>query len=183
MRRRRPFAAALVLVLVAGVAGHASAASRKAKTAKTVEVSPIDARLLAGLELRSIGPATMSGRVAAVEGVPSDPDVIYVGAATGGVWKSVDGGVTWAPIFDDQPVAAIGAIAVNPVSPEVVWVGTGEGNPRNSVSVGNGAYRSLDGGATWEHLGLDGTERIARIVLDPGDPDVAYVAAMGPTWG
>lgn len=143
----------------------------------------IDPRLLAGLELRSIGPAAVGGRVAAIEGVPSDPDVLYVGAATGGVWKTVDAGLTWEPIFDDQPVAAIGAIAVHPTSPEIVWVGTGEGNPRNSASVGNGVYRSLDGGATWSHVGLEGTERISRIVLDPTDPDVAYVGAMGPTWG
>ncbi len=113
----------------------------------------------------------MSGRVAAVEAAESDPDILYVGAATGGVWKSVNGGLTWKPLFDDQPVAAIGALALDPSNPNVVWVGTGEGNPRNSVSVGNGVYRTLDGGRTWTHLGLEKTERIHRIVLHPSNPE------------
>ncbi len=143
----------------------------------------IDPDMLAGLKARSIGPATMSGRVAAIDAVAADPNVIYVGAATGGVWKSVDGGLTWAPIFDDQPVAAIGAVAVNQQNPDVVWVGTGEGNVRNSASVGNGVYRSLDGGRTWAYVGLDGTERISRILLHPRDPNTAWVAAMGREWG
>ncbi|MBV8199645.1 MAG: hypothetical protein JOZ15_03380 [Acidobacteria bacterium] len=142
-----------------------------------------DPDLLAGLRARSIGPAVMSGRVTAIEGVAADPHTLYAGAASGGVWKSVNGGLTWEPIFDDQPVASIGAIAVFQKSPDVVWVGTGEGNVRNSASVGNGVYRSLDGGKTWTHLGLDATERIARIVLHPTDPDVAWVAALGREWG
>ena len=142
-----------------------------------------DPDLLAGLRARSIGPAAMSGRVTVIEGVAADPRTIYAGAASGGVWKSVNGGLTWEPIFDDQPVASIGAIAVFQKSPDVVWVGTGEGNVRNSASVGNGVYRSLDGGKTWTHLGLDATERIARIVLHPSDPDVAWVAALGREWG
>jgi photosystem II stability/assembly factor-like uncharacterized protein len=142
-----------------------------------------DPDLLAGLRARSIGPAVTSGRVTAVEGVAADPRTIYAGAAAGGVWKSVNGGQGWEPIFDDQPVASIGAIAVFQKSPEIVWVGTGEGNPRNSVSAGNGVYRSLDGGKTWTHLGLDATERISRIVLHPTDPDVAWVAALGRAWG
>jgi photosystem II stability/assembly factor-like uncharacterized protein len=147
----------------------------------------LDPRLLSGLAARSIGPAAMSGRVAAIAGVPGTA-TLYVGAATGGVWKSTDGGVTFAPIFDDQPVAAIGAIAVfdpprGGARGDVVWVGTGEGNVRNSASIGNGVYRSLDGGRTWRHLGLAATERIHRIVLHPTDPDIAWVAALGPEWG
>ncbi|MHC4943632.1 MAG: WD40/YVTN/BNR-like repeat-containing protein [Planctomycetota bacterium] len=142
-----------------------------------------DAALLAGMKARSIGPATMSGRIAALDAVIDDPSIIYAGAATGGVWKSKNSGMTWEPIFDDQPVAAIGAVAIYQPSPDIVWVGTGEANPRNSASVGNGVYRSLDGGLTWSHLGLDETERISRIVLDPSDPDVAYAAAMGKAWG
>jgi photosystem II stability/assembly factor-like uncharacterized protein len=143
----------------------------------------IDPGLLAGMKARSIGPAGMSGRVAAIEGVESDPDVVYVGSASGGVWKTTDGGDTWVPIFDDQPVASIGAIAVFQANPDVVWVGTGEGNPRNSVSVGEGIFRSLDGGKTWTRLGLEKTERIHRIVLHPTNPDVAWVAALGKLWG
>ncbi|UCG75285.1 MAG: hypothetical protein JSV95_11195 [Gemmatimonadota bacterium] len=143
----------------------------------------VDPDLLAGLEARSIGPAGMSGRVAAVAAAPSDPTIIYVGAATGGVWKSVDAGLSFEPIFDDQPVAAIGALAIHPSDPDVLWVGTGEGNPRNSASVGDGVYRTRDGGASWDHLGLEATERITRILLDPSDPEVAYVSALGRAWG
>ena len=142
-----------------------------------------DAELFKGMQARSIGPAGMSGRVAAVDVVVSNPDIIYVGAATGGLWKSINGGVTWKPLFDDQPVASIGAVAVFQANPDVVWVGTGEGNPRNSSSVGNGVYKSLDGGETWQYMGLAGTEKIHRIILHPTDPNIAYVAALGPTWG
>lgn len=138
--------------------------------------------LLSPLRARNIGPAGMSGRVAAIDAVASDPDVIFVGAATGGVWKSEDGGVTWRPVFDGQDVLGVGAVAVFQANPDVVWVGTGEGNPRNSAGVGNGVYRSLDGGETWTHVGLEGSERIGRIVLHPTRPDVAWVAAMGPAW-
>ncbi|HXU46156.1 MAG TPA: hypothetical protein VN783_11570 [Thermoanaerobaculia bacterium] len=143
----------------------------------------IDPNLLAGLKARSIGPAGMSGRVAAIDAVESNPDVVYVGAATGGVWKSSNGGLTFTPIFDDQPVAAIGAMAIFQANPSIVWIGTGEGNVRNSASVGNGIYRSVDAGATWQYLGLGGTERIHRIVLHPTNPDVAWVAALGREWG
>ncbi|HUP60409.1 MAG TPA: hypothetical protein VNA69_08330 [Thermoanaerobaculia bacterium] len=143
----------------------------------------IDPELLAGMKARAIGPATMSGRVAAIDAVESNPNIVYVGAATGGVWKSVNGGLSFTPIFDDQPVAAIGAVAIFQASPEIVWVGTGEGNVRNSMSVGNGIYKSIDGGKTWQHLGLEKTERIHRIVLHPRDSNVAWVAAMGQAWG
>ena len=145
--------------------------------------SQIDPQLLAGMKAREIGPAAMSGRIAAIDVVESDTNVIYVGAATGGVWKSTDGGYRFTPIFDEQPVAAIGAVAIYQPSPEIVWVGTGEGNPRNSASVGNGVYKSIDGGKTWQHLGLDKTERIHRIVLHPTNPSIAWVAAMGQEWG
>jgi len=149
----------------------------------TAAHAQIDPDLLAGMKARAIGPAGMSGRIAALDVVTSNPDVIYAGAATGGVWKSVNAGLTWTPIFDDQPVAAIGAIAVFQPSPDIVWVGTGEGNVRNSASVGNGIYKSLDAGKTWNYLGLDGTERIHRIVLHPTNHDIAYVAAVGREWG
>jgi photosystem II stability/assembly factor-like uncharacterized protein len=124
----------------------------------------------------------MSGRIAAIDALESDPNLVYVGAATGGVWKSTNGGTTWTPIFDDQRVSGIGAIAINQSHPDIVWVGTGEGNPRNSMGVGAGIYRSMDGGVTWELLGLERSERIHRIVLHPTDPDVAWVGAMGPAW-
>ncbi len=142
-----------------------------------------DPALLAGLKARSVGPAGMSGRVAAIDVAPNDPNTIYVGAAAGGVWKSTNGGSHWQPIFDDQDVHAIGAIAVSPANPDVVWVGTGEGNVRNSASVGRGVYRSLDAGRTWQHMGLSDSERIARVIAHPRDPNIVYVAAMGRAWG
>jgi photosystem II stability/assembly factor-like uncharacterized protein len=143
----------------------------------------IDPELLAGMKARTIGPAAMSGRVAAIDVVESNTNIVYVGAATGGVWKSMNGGLSFAPIFDDQPVAAIGAVSVFQPSPDIVWVGTGEGNPRNSMSVGNGIYKSIDGGKNWQHLGLEKSERIHRIVLHPTDSNIAWVAAMGQAWG
>jgi len=124
----------------------------------------------------------MGGRISAIDAVEGDPNVLFVGAATGGVWKSENGGMTWESLFDEQRVLGIGALAVFQPNPDVVWVGTGEGNPRNSAGVGAGIYRSLDGGRTWTLLGLEGTERIHRIVLHPTDPDVAYAGAMGPAW-
>ncbi len=143
----------------------------------------VDPELLAGMKARSIGPAGMSGRIADIVAVEADPNILYVGAATGGVWKSVNGGLTWTPIFDDQPVHSIGALAIFQANPDVVWAGTGEGNTRNSVSVGNGIYRSLDAGRTWTHLGLADSERIHRIALHPTNPNVAYACAPGKLWG
>jgi len=143
----------------------------------------VDPSLLAGLTARSIGPAAMSGRIAAIESSADNPQVVFAGTATGGLWKSVNGGLTWQPVFDDQPVASIGAVALDPSNPDAVWVGSGEGNPRNSVSVGNGIYKSLDGGRTWQHLGLERTERIHRVIVHPDDPRTAWVAAMGQAWG
>lgn len=143
----------------------------------------VDPDLLAGLKARSIGPATMSGRIAAIESSTANRDLVFVGTATGGLWRSVNGGLTFEPVFDDQPVASIGAVALDPSNPDAVWVGTGEGNPRNSVSVGNGLYKSLDGGRTWQHLGLEKTERIHRVIVHPRDSRVAWVAAMGQAWG
>ncbi|RMH13554.1 MAG: hypothetical protein D6701_12225 [Gemmatimonadetes bacterium] len=147
-----------------------------------VTAQSVEPEALRSLEPRSIGPAGMSGRIAAITALPDDPDVVYVGAATGGLWKSTNGGQTWRPLFDEQPVLGVGAVAVSPSHPDIVWVGTGEGNPRNSAGVGAGVYRSLDGGETWTFLGLEHSERIHRIVLDPYDPDVAFVGVMGPAW-
>jgi photosystem II stability/assembly factor-like uncharacterized protein len=146
-------------------------------------LASIDPSLLAGMKARAIGPAGMSGRIADVAAVVSDPNIIYVGASTGGLWKSIDGGLAWTPIFDEQPVAAIGAIAIDPSNSDNVWVGTGEANLRNSVSVGNGVYRSRDAGRTWQHLGLSESERIHRIFVHPRDSETAYVAVKGKLWG
>ena len=114
------------------------------------------------LEYRSIGPAIMGGRIADVEGVPGDANVVYVASASGGLWKTTNGGVTWKPIFERQGTISIGDIALAPSNPDVVWVGTGESNVRNSVSFGDGVYKSTDGGKTWQHMGLKETERDFR---------------------
>lgn len=142
-----------------------------------------DVKLLEQLEWRSIGPANMGGRTTDVEGVPGDPSLVYVAAASGGLWKTTNGGVTWKPIFDRQNTISIGDIAIDPTNPDVIWVGTGEANTRNSVSFGDGIYRSRDGGKTWEHLGLKDSERISRILINPQNPDVVYVGALGHAFG
>ncbi|GAB3197425.1 hypothetical protein GCM10027293_11920 [Pontibacter aydingkolensis] len=135
------------------------------------------------MKARSIGPAVMSGRITAIDAVVSNPDIMYVGAASGGVWKSENGGVSWDPIFDSQPNINIGSIAIQQSNPSVLWVGTGEGNPRNSVNMGNGIYKSIDGGRTWKHMGLDKTFNIHRILIDPTNPDVVYAGAIGMPFG
>ncbi|MDH5759467.1 MAG: hypothetical protein OEZ65_07740 [Gemmatimonadota bacterium] len=140
-------------------------------------------RALARLQFRSIGPVNMGGRVSDVDGVPGDPRVLYVSGADGGIFKSTNGGTTFTEIFNDQPFYSIGALHVAPSDPNVLWVGTGEGDPRNSTSYGNGVYRSLNGGETWMHVGLPDSERIKRIAVDPRDADVAYVCALGHAWG
>jgi len=139
--------------------------------------------ILGGLKARCIGPANMGGRICDLAVVESNPDIYYVAVAGGGVWKTTDAGATFLPVFDDQPTQCIGAVALCQGKPDVVYVGTGEANPRNSVSRGNGVYRSPDGGKTWKHCGLDDTHHIGRIVVHPRNPDIAYVAALGHCWG
>ncbi len=131
---------------------------------------------------RSIGPAGMSGRVSDVDVVLADRTVIYVGAATGGVFKSSDGGLTWDPILDGESALGVGSVAVFQPNPDIVWVGTGEGNPRNSAGVGRGLFKSTDGGETWAHMGFEASERIHRVITHPTDPDRVYVGVMGPAW-
>jgi len=145
--------------------------------------SEISEYIFNDIKPRSIGPASMSGRISAIEAVIKDPKIIYAGTATGGVWKSEDRGITWNPIFDDQPVSSIGDVAIFQKNPNIIWVGTGEPNVRNSAGVGRGIYKSIDGGKTWEFLGLKKTERISKIVLHPDNSDIAYVAALGEAWG
>jgi len=152
-------------------------------TIATSAQAQFDSHLFAGLSARSVGPAAVGGRIAAIDALASNPNHIVIGAATGGVWISDNGGLTWTPVFDDQPVASIGAVAINQTNPDVIWVGTGEGNVRNSTSVGGGVFKSIDGGKHWRLMGLAKTERINRIALDPANPDVAYVAALGTLWG
>ncbi len=141
-----------------------------------------DPHWLEGLGIRNIGPAGMSGRVTAIDAGRADPSVIYIGTASGGVWKSTSGGVDWRPVFDRQPVQSIGAVAIDPTNPSVVWAGTGEGNPRNTHNSGAGIYRSPDGGRSWRRMGLEATRTIHRIVVDPRDGDVVFAGAPGSAW-
>ena len=136
-----------------------------------------------GMKPRAIGPAAMSGRITSVDVVISNPDIMYVGAASGGVWKTVSGGISWEPVFDKESTLSIGAIAVQQDNPSVVWVGTGEGNPRNSLNGGDGIYKSLDAGKTWKKMGLEKTRNIHRVVIDPKNPNIVYAAAIGSPWG
>jgi photosystem II stability/assembly factor-like uncharacterized protein len=137
----------------------------------------------ANLSWRSIGPANMGGRIADVEGVPGDPNVVYAATGSGGIFKTMDGGMSWRPIFERQTTLSVGDIALEPGNPDVIWVGTGESNVRNSVSFGDGVYKSTDGGKTWKHLGLKDTNTISKIVINPKNPDIAYVAATGHAFG
>jgi photosystem II stability/assembly factor-like uncharacterized protein len=139
--------------------------------------------ILKNLHFRNLGPAAAGGRVSAVVGVPGDPTVYYVGAAAGGVFKSIDGGNTWKAIFEKQPVASIGDIALAPSNPNIVWVGTGEGNPRNDVIDGAGVYISPDAGHSWRFAGLRDVGQISRILVDPQNPNTVFVAALGHVWG
>ncbi len=141
----------------------------------------IDENTFGEIKARQIGPATMSGRIAAIDAVNSDPRILYVGAAGGGVWKSKNAGTTFKPVFDDY-IQSIGSITIDQQHPDTVWVGTGEPWVRNTTSVGDGIYRTTDGGEKWEHLGLENTERIVRIIIHPENPDVVYAAAMGHLW-
>ena len=149
----------------------------------TIAGQQIDITKFSDIKPRSIGPAGMSGRITAIDVVTDQPNIMYIGAASGGVWKSVSEGVDWKPVFDKQAVQSIGAIAIQQNNPDVVWVGTGEGNPRNSVNGGYGIYKSLDGGETWKLMGLEKTRNIHRIVIDKDNPNTVYVAAIGSSWG
>ena len=134
---------------------------------------------LKNLKIRSVGPSNMSGRITAIDVVASDQNTMYVGAASGGVWKSENGGTRWDPVFDDNPTQNIGALAIQQDQPNVVWVGTGEGNPRNSMNLGMGIYQTMDGGRTWQHKGLTETKTIHRIIVHPRDGNVVFAGAMG----
>ncbi len=139
-------------------------------------------QLMSGLKWRLIGPFR-GGRVVAVAGVPGDSRTFYFGSVNGGIWKTTDAGTVWRPIFDNQPVGSMGAIAVAPADPKTIYAGTGESDIRSDLSSGNGVYKSSDGGSTWTHVGLEDTRQISRIVIDPRDPETVYVGALGHAYG
>jgi photosystem II stability/assembly factor-like uncharacterized protein len=168
----------LLLLLVAGAAlfVHATAAALPQAAQK------FDQKFFGEMKWRSIGPFR-AGRSLAVTGVRGQPDVYYFGSVNGGVWKTNDAGRTWNPIFDAEPVGSIGAIAVAPSNANVIYVGSGEADMRSSISYGNGVYKSSDAGKTWAHIGLEDSRQIARIVVDPDDPEKVFVAALGHAYG
>jgi photosystem II stability/assembly factor-like uncharacterized protein len=147
-------------------------------TALTAGAQQLDPSLYSGLRWRMLGPFR-AGRVNAVSGVVGQPDTFYFGSVGGGVWKTVNSGRTWTPIFDSTNIASIGAIAVAPSNPDVIYVGTGEADMRDSIAFGNGIYKSTDAGKTWKHLGLENTKQIGRIIVDPKNPNTVFVAALG----
>lgn len=149
----------------------------------TLVAQDIPLNVLKNMIPRNIGPGGMSGRVTAIDVVLNNTDIMYVGTASGGLWKSESGGVTWSPIFDNEVTASIGAVAIQQSNPSVIWVGTGEGNPRNSLNGGYGIFKSLDGGKSWTSMGLENTRHIHRVIIDPTNPDVVYVGAIGSPWG
>ena len=178
---RRSFALTLLL-LVAVTALAAQQPSPPPRDSGSVVNQSTDP-LLRELRYRSIGPASMGGRVDDIEAVESDPFTVYVGFATGGLWKTTNNGTTWTPLFDEQAVSSIGDVAIAPSNPSVIYVGTGELNNRQSSTIGNGMYKSIDAGKTWMHVGLADTQSIGRVVVDPKDPNTVYVAAVGHLFG
>lgn len=160
---KKLIAAVIGIVFISG-----SAASQKISLAQFKNLKP-----------RNIGPAGMSGRITSVDVVVDNPNIIYLGSASGGVWKTENSGSSWAPVFDDQPTQNIGSVAVQQSNPNIVWVGTGEGNPRNSLNLGEGIFKSLDAGKTWKMMGLEKTKNIHRIIIDPSNPNTIYAAAIG----
>jgi len=149
----------------------------------TVAAQPVSLEQFKDWKPRNIGPAGMSGRVTCIDVVNSNQDVWWIGAASGGVWKTTNAGASWTPVFDEQPTLNIGSIAIQQTNPNVVWVGTGEGNPRNSINIGEGIYKTMDGGRSWRRMGLEKTRNIHRILIDPTNPDVLYAGVIGNPYG
>ncbi|MBT8255990.1 MAG: glycosyl hydrolase, partial [Bacteroidia bacterium] len=143
---------------------------------------PEKEKIFNGLQLRSIGPAFMSGRIADIDIHPENENIWYVAVGSGGVWKTVNSGTTWTPIFDDQPSYSIGAVSIDPNNPDTIWVGTGEDVGGRHVGYGDGVYKSNDGGASWKNMGPKESEHISRILIHPDNSDVVWVTAQGPLW-
>jgi photosystem II stability/assembly factor-like uncharacterized protein len=168
-------------VLGLASAGRLAAAEDSGKGQQADEAGQAE-KIFSGLKVRSIGPALMSGRVGDFAVNPKDKRHYFVAVASGGVWKTVNGGIAWTPVFDEQGSYSIGCVALDPQNPNAIWVGTGENNSQRSVGWGDGVYRSLDGGKNWQNLGLKESEHIGRIVIHAKNSDVVYVAAQGPLW-
>jgi photosystem II stability/assembly factor-like uncharacterized protein len=178
MNVRSSAAAVTCLLLLAG----SSLTLGAQRAAATASAPLLDAAVLQDLTFRNVGPAITGGRIVEFAVVEEDPATIYAATASGGAWKTVNGGASWEPMFDREQTVSIGAIAVSQTDPNVVWIGTGEANSVRSSSWGNGVYRSLDGGRTWAHKGLDKSQHVGRVVIHPSDPNTVYVAALGALW-
>ncbi|MFN8573644.1 MAG: hypothetical protein U0132_16435 [Gemmatimonadaceae bacterium] len=172
----------LSVVFFATTATAQRPAPKPAAAREDTTKSPFSAEIFAALKARSIGPAMTSGRVMSVAVHPNDVGTIYVGSASSGLWKTTSGGATWTPLMDKEGSYSIGWVTLDPKNPNVVWVGTGERNSQRSVAYGDGVYRSDDGGRSWKNVGLKNSEHIGRIVINPKNTDIVYVAAQGPLW-
>ena len=171
--RRLPLLMMMIFLLVTAAA----------QAADDKDEGPWTSGDFSALKFRGIGPALASGRIADFAVDPRDPTHYYVGVCSGGVWETKNAGVTFTPIFDDQASFSIGCVTLAPSQPDIVWVGSGENNSQRSVPYGDGVYKSLDGGRSWKNMGLKRSLHIGKIIVHPNDPDVVYVAAMGPLWG
>ena len=187
--------AALSLTLTIGAPLHAEDSNSKDKAPEKTEsnkadtdekkksdTGPMKTDTFKGLALRSIGPAMVSGRIADLAVDPTNKNIRYVAAASGGLWKTTNAGTTWKPIFDDQGSYSLGSVKIDPKNPLTIWVGSGENNSQRAVQYGDGVYKSLDGGTTWNNMGLKTSEHISTIAIDPRDSNVVWVAAQGPLW-
>ena len=170
-----------LFLMLAGLV-PALGAGKAAADEKKGDEDPFRAETFAGLAFRGIGPALTSGRIGDLAVTPGDPARYFVAVSSGGVWKTVNAGTTWTPVFDDQGSYSIGCVTLDPNDPLTVWVGTGENNSQRSVSYGDGVYKSVDGGTTWKKVGLESSEHIGKILVDPRDSDTVWVAAQGPLW-
>lgn len=162
----------------------AQKAKKELPVSTTVAAAQVDInQVFKNWKPRNIGPASMSGRVTTIDVEVANPNHIWIGAASGGVWKTMNSGVSWTPVFDEQPILNIGALAIQQSNPSIVWVGTGEGNPRNSISIGEGMYKTMDAGRTWKRMGLAQTRNIHRVIIDPANPNTVYAGAIGNPYG
>ena len=173
-----------MLMFTLTVSNLSAQKSKKAAPVVTPTETKVDInKVFKNWKPRNVGPASMSGRVTTIDAEVANPNNIWIGAASGGVWKTNNSGVSWTPVFDEQPILNIGSLAIQQSNPSVVWVGTGEGNPRNSVSIGEGIYKTLDAGKTWKRMGLEQTRNIHRVIIDPTNPNTVYAGAIGNPYG
>ncbi|MEW5918233.1 MAG: glycosyl hydrolase, partial [Gemmatimonadota bacterium] len=179
---RRAVYAVAALILVTAPSEAQQRGRAQGGAADTTRRAEFMTETFSGIRARAIGPAVTSGRVMSLAVHPDNFGVIYVGTASGGLWKTVNGGATWTPLMDREGSYSIGWVTLDPKNPNVVWVGTGERNSQRSVAYGDGVYKSEDGGRSWKNVGLKNSEHIGRIVVHPTNSDIVYVAAQGPLW-